>query len=431
MECAHISCLGLIIDKNMSTLSTYQIYGKLMSSFSYSYSGVELSHVSATKIWAKAKGEQVYGLKHLIRFFVSLDYGEAFSPSRRGIFIATFMENYRKDHYDLYNTVINGLMIKPAVTNLYELKKKVSIHPIIIVKMLYYFFVRMKNERLGFLEKIQWAAEYVYLANNIQELNKKDFSGVKKYLCMCHVLSLENLMTQYFKNKGVETFSLQEGIYLVYKKNIVLGSIAYELFATDHLLCWGQYTKDEYVEYGIAPSRIEVSGYPKCHKLITFKKGNAYKKCLVMLAGPIFGDVNAKLLEMLERMKDELDITLKSHPANYAAIEVYAKENSFDIVPQKRTVGECFESGVYDFSIAVNTTAYYESWMAGVPSLRYYDERFDNFYGFEDFFSDENQLSVMIKGYRTIPKTEEEVQKMLEYAIGFGIDNYNKVLNNE
>lgn len=401
-----------------------------MNVLNYSFQGVDLSHVSATKIWSMAKGERVFGLKQFARFFIAIDASKLQVPESNG-FLATFMENYRRDHYDLFNTVVYGLSNKPTVTNLFDVKKRVAFHPILATKITVNVFRKLSKENISLVDKLRWAAEYMYLVNIIKELNKIDFSKVEKYLCMCHVLSLENLMTQYLKTKGITTYSLQEGIYLVYKKNIVLGSIAYELFATDHLLCWGQYTKDEYIEYGIDSSKIDVAGFPKCHNLALFKENNDYKNCLVMLAGPIFGDVNSKLLEMLKSMKDELDITLKSHPANYTLMERYAQEHNFNIVDKTKTVGDCFASGKYDFCIAVNTTAYYESWMAGIPCVRYYDERFDNFYGFNDFFSEEEQFKSMIEGYRVCPKTEDEVKEMLKYAIGFGLDNYDKVINGE
>ena len=317
---------------------------------------------------------------------------------------------------------------KPSITNLYELRHKLTCHPALIFKITRDIFKQFNKADLNFKEKLLWASEYVYWANVLEDLKNIDFSKTKKYLCMCHILSMENLLTQYFRKIGIETYSLQEGIYMVYKKNPVLGSIAYELFATDHLLCWGQYTKDQYIEYGRDASRINVVGYPKCKVLIPQKQNNQYRKCLIMLAGPIFGDVNKKLLSMLEPLKDEIEVTLKSHPVNFEEMEAYAINHNFSIEPRTRTITDCFENGVYDFCIAVNTTAYYEAWMAGIPCIRYYDERFDNFYGFEDLFSTKQEFDTLLGQYRTDSKTEAEVRGMLEYAIGFGIDNYNDIV---
>jgi len=409
-------------------MTTYTKFKALMQSLEYNYRGVELSHVTALRAWALARGENTFKLTHFFKMFLAMDVQNLNLPNQNG-FMATFMENYRKDHFELFNNVVRNLSEAPSITNLFELKNKISWHLFKDLKIIFVVFRILKKTDLRMIEKIHYGIEYAYWINTIMELDKIDFSKVKKYLCMCHVLGMENLLTQYFRKKGIETFSLQEGIYLVYKKNKVLGSIAYELFETDHLLCWGQYTKDEYSAYGIDPRRISVAGYPKGETIKPQKEGNEFRNCLVLLAGPIFGDVNNKLLKILLGEKDHLKITLKPHPANYSEMSAFAVKNCFDITKKGMTVGECFESAKYDFCIAVNTTAYYESWMAGVPCVRYYDERFDNFYGFDDFFSDEEQFKTMINGYRICPKNENEVKEMLKYAIGFGLDNYDKVIN--
>lgn len=410
-------------------MTTYQKYKELMRSIEYSYHGVELSHAIALRAWAVAKGEDTFKTSHYVKMFCAMDVKRLNLLSQNGL-VSTFTENYRKDHFELYNKVINSLTIKPTVTNLFELKNKVSLHLFVDIYLILKVFCKLRIIDIKLTDKIHLGIEYAYLVNTIKELDKLDFSKVKKYLCMCHVLSIENLLTQYFKNKNITTYSLQEGIYLVYKKNKVLGCIAYELFETDHLLCWGQYTKDEYINYGIESSRINVAGYPKINQLKPLDNKNKYKKCLVLLAGPIFGDVNDKLLKLLTDMRNDFEFTLKSHPANYALMLAYANSNQFNIVPKSETVSACFESGRFDFCIAVNTTAYYEAWMAGIPCVRYYDDRFDNFAGFDDLFSDKLEFQELIRNYRRKSKNEDEIIRMLEYSIGFGINNYDDILNN-
>lgn len=405
-------------------MSEFERYKVLLRRLQYRYKGIELSHVYACQIWAEANGINTFSIICLANFFLAQKVSKLKLPLENGIF-STFMDTQRKDHYDLYCSVIRRMSVQPSVNELFNIKKKLSIHPLIIYRVLGSVF----NKALPFKKKIIWAAKYTFLCNTINELDKIDFSKVNKYISMCHVLEMENLYTQYFRKRGIPTYSLQEGIYLVYKKNIVLGSIAYDLFATDHLLCWGQYTKDEYVKFGIDPNRIRVAGYPKCNTMAQLKPNNPYKSILVLLAGPIFGDVNLKLLQLLERQKSDFDITLKSHPSNYEEMENYAKRNGFNIISKAQTVNDCLTSGNFDFCIAVNTTAYYESWMAGIPCIRYYDERFDNFYGFNDLFSDDAEFISMIENYRKNPQTEIEVKEMMEYAIGFGLDNYDTIIN--
>lgn len=411
-------------------MSNFENYKRLSKLLAFNYKGVELSHVTACQIWAAANGEKVFSMRGLFNFFLKYNVSSLKLPAENG-FLSTFMESWRKDHHDLYMSVVDRLAVHPEVNELFNMRKKPSVHVVNIYKTLKNILKHLKSSELSLWERLNWAANYTLLCNTIDTLNKMDFSKVHKYLCMCHVLGLENLLTQYFRNKGITTYSLQEGIYLVYKKNIVLGSIAYELFATDHLLCWGQYTKDEYSAFGIEPSRVNVAGYPKCNIIKPLKKDNSFRKCLVMLASPIFGDVNMKLIQMLNAKRNEFNFTLKSHPVNYVEMEDYARSNNFNIVPKSKTVNDCLVSEEFDFCIAVNSTTYYESWMAGVPCVRYHDDRFDNFYGFDDLFSNEEQFKTMINGYRVCPKTEDEVKEMLKYSIGFGLDNYDKVINED
>lgn len=409
----------------MTDAERYRILSK---SLEYQYKGIELSHVVALKIWGAARGKHVFSWYHLANLFLAYDFRRLKLPKENG-FLSTFMEERRKDHLKLYNTVISRLTSCPVSNNLFDLKKRISFHPDLIIKLGYFFFLRLRRSGIPLGDKIKWFSEYVLLCNSIQELEKIDLSKVRKYLSMCHIIGLENLLTQFFREKGIMTYSLEEGIYMVYNKNFVIGSIAYENFATDHLLCWGQYTKDQYSEYGIESSKIYVAGYPKEQVLKSQKTNNRYKKCLVLLAGPLFGDVNSNLLSMLEFIKEEYEITLKSHPVNYLQMEAYANSHLLSIVPQKQTISDCLNKGEFDFCVAVNTTAYYESWMSGIPCIRYYDERFDIFYGFDDLFSTIEQFNQILEQYRQKTKTESEVKAMLEYAIGFGIDNYDRIVN--
>lgn len=409
-------------------MTNVERYRELCKFLAYKFKGIELSHIVALKIWGEAREKKIFTWHHLVYLFKAYDVRKLKLPEHNG-FLATYMEEWRKDHYTLYNNVLSKLKDTPERNDLFNLKKHFAFHPLVIIKLLYHFFFALKRSRLSFEQKLNWFSEYVFLCNTIVELRTIDFSKVTKYLSMCHVLGLENLLTQFFRQQGIITFSLEEGIYIIYKKNFIIGAIAYELFETDHLLCWGQFTKDQYIEFGIDKNRIDVAGYPKSQELKHQRQDNQYKKCLVMLAGPVFGDVNMNLLSLLDTLKGEFDVVLKSHPVNYSEMEKYAKSHSLSIVPKQQTIADCFINGEYDFCIAVNTTAYYESWMAGIPCVRYYDNRFDNFNGFNDFFSNRDELICLINEYRKKPKNDREICSMLEYSIGFGIDNYDSILS--
>lgn len=413
-------------------MTQYERYRQLSASLEYSFKAIRLNHVIALELWGKAKGSNLFSWRSILKIFLAYDFNSNVLPNDRP-FIATNFSIYgRKDHAELFDEVIKRINKPPYVYHVKPGKfigMKFTFNPLFIARQLLKIFSIIRNADISFFEKCKVTCEYLFICNTILELDKTDWSKTQKYLCMCHVISIDNLLTQFFRSKGIPTYSLQEGIYFIFKKNPVMGSIAYELFATDHLLCWGQYTKDEYAAYGIDPTRIDVAGYPKCNSLKPLKANNSFKSCLIILAGPIFGDVNDRLLDILEILKGELTITLKSHPANYDIMEAYAKKHAFNIVEKEKTMAACLNADVFDFCIAVNTTAYYEAWMSGIPCIRYYDERFDLFNGFDDLFSTKEQLLNMLDEYRKQPKSQEDLVKMLEYSIGFGLDNYNRILS--
>ncbi len=409
-------------------MDKYQNFLYLYNKIAYIYQGIKLNDVSAVKIWGAANGKRSFTWHHFFKMFVAFSLKDLKLPVNNG-FLATFMDNKRADHLNLFNRVVDNFSSLPTINYLFDFKKKVCFHPLLIIKTFVRLIKDFRHIGIPFTSKLHWIVEYIYLENTILELNKIDISRVRKYLCMSHVLDIENLLTQYLRQKGVITYSLQDGIYYIFKKNAVVGSVAYNIFAADHLLCWGQYTKDEYTSWGIDSSRLSVAGYPKGNLQTKQKNSNKYYKCLVMLAGPNFGDVNTKLLNILSSLKTQFEFVLKSHPNNFDVIDSYAKKHSFGLVPKGVALTSCFEGGEYDFCIAVNTTSYYESWIAGLPSIRYFDDRFDVFYGFDDSFSTEDEFLKLVDEYRNHPKTDEEVKKMLEYAIGFGINRYDAIVN--
>ena len=91
-----------------------------------------------------------------------------------------------------------------------------------------------------------------------------------------------------------------------------------------------------------------------------------------------------------------------------------------------KTINDCLKNKGFDFSIAINTTAYYEILMNGIPCLRFHDETFVLMTGLYDFFTNESQFESQISLLQTIPEHQyqDNVNQLLEYAIGLGIDNY-------
>lgn len=408
----------------MNNLEKYKF---LKGKVDFIYKGVHLNNVCALKIWqiATEKNKHKFSIRHFARMVLTYDL----SPLNinRPVF-STFGNYNRNDHLELYNSIIKKIHDKVSSTNIMYWKRKIVFHPITIIRSFFFFY---KLIGLSLSAKIDLAIDYIYFCNLILELDKKNFSQVNKYLCMCNVLSEENLLTQYMKTLNIPTYSLTEGCYFIYKTNPPIDSITYENFETDNLLCWGQFTKDQFTSYGINPKRMIVAGYPKKVNLIKMKNNNSFYKCVVLLARYSYHHSNMKLLKLLSEHTSAYKFYLKFHPNS--DIEYYSKyafEHDMNVISKEKNISECLDNKEYDFIIAVNTTAYYEGLIYGIPCLRFSDGSFDLQYGYDDVFSNSKEFLDKLTFIKSLPTKDyqKRVDDILQYAIGCGIDNYAAIL---
>ena len=97
------------------------------------------------------------------------------------------------------------------------------------------------------------------------------------------------------------------------------------------------------------------------------------------------------------------------------------------LVPPEKTVGQCVDGSSFDWAIAVNTSAYYEALMRGVPCLRFFDGSFKMMPGFDDCFRDENAFVALMSSIQSGLKDgryQRNVNDTLRYVVGLGIDRY-------
>ena len=404
----------------------FERYKELKGSVDFVYKGIHLNRVLTMKIWNIANKKERFSFKHIVKAFM------VFNPHPMRIdkpIFSTFGQQNRKDHQEVYDSVIEKLGNNVVSFSLLKWKRKITFHPLLILRVLKFF---CPKRQLSLRNRIDLAADMVFYGNLLLEFEKVDFSRTEKYLSMYNALGIENLLTQYMRQKNIPTYSLMEGVYFIFSRNNPpFDSIQYENFETEHLLSWGQYTKDEFVSYGISPKRIVVAGYPKRSLLQPMKRENSFKKCIVLLARNFYHHSNVALLTILSRYISVYEFCLKMHPiSDFGFCSQYASEYGMSIVDKGKTVNECLNNKDFDFAITVNTTAYYEALMRGIPCLRFSDGTFELQHGYDDVFETGDEFEFKIAAIRNLDYMNYQslINKELEYSMGIGIDNYQNIL---
>ena len=414
-------------------MNNFEKYKQLKSQFDFVYKGIHLNRVLAIHLWRFANKQIKISWKTYALALLAVDVSKINLPSVNQTILSTFGRYpTRKDHLEIYQTVLNKLNGQASYNNTSEWSYKLSFHPQIILKVCDYIKRELSNSSFSWKEKLGLAVWCIHFCNTLEELQKINLSDVKKYLCQCSVLDLENLFTQYMKQQGIPTYSLQEGMYSIFKINPPMDAIQYENFETDHLLCWGQFSIDEDKSYGISENRLLLAGYPKNVILQALKTNNRYQKCMVLLARDSFRETNNSLLKILASLSSHYQFCLKLHPScDYNYYSDFASLHQMSIIAKGKTINECLNKDEYDFCIAVNTTAYYESLMRGLPCFRFWDKSFDLTAGCNfDIFSTEKEFLDCITLLKTKSHIEYQIDidAALKYAMGIGIDNYRNIL---
>jgi hypothetical protein len=411
-------------------MTNFEKYKRLKNILNIEYKGIYLNRVLSVSIWNMANDKKIsFSWKTSFKIFFSIDVRKlVYNPLENDI-LSTFSMK-RKDHLELYKAVLQKLENRASFNNTIEFGWRFSFNPISMIRIIKSVFYCLRNEKFSFYEKWKMATYFRHFANTIDELDKIDFSSVKKYLSMISMYGFDNLLTQYMKKMEIKTYSLQEGAYSIYTINPPIDSICYENLETDCLLSWGQYSIDEFQKYGISNERLILAGYPKIVHQKSMKVHNKFRKGMILLARDSFRSTNILLLNILLKRTNQYLFHVKLHPSSdYDFYKKYTA-NAVQIISQEKTINDCLNDD-YDFSIAVNTTTYYEALLRGIPCLRFSDNTFDLMYGGDDVFYNDEQFDFEINKImnKPISKYQNEINSILKHVLGLGIDMYQKILS--
>ncbi len=410
----------------MNDLERFRI---LFRQYDLIFDGVHINRAISVELWEFANHRMMFGIHTILKFLFT--YKNVSKIKVDYPILATGGISKRKDYVELYKSVLSKVDKEIEVNWCDKLGSGICCHPIMILNIFLQSYKLLKKTDLDVIERICITVSAVYYCNIILELKKCDFSKVKKYICLVDALRVENVITQYMKKIGVQTYSLEEGIFYIFKGKVPHDAVHYEVLTTDHLLCWSQYVIDEYKSYGVDEKKLSLAGYPKHFELKKMKRLGDMKRCMLLLARDGFDDANFKLLDILSELTNQYSFIIKLHPScNIERYNTYAKSHKMSIVDKSVTISECLNQENIEWAVSVNTTAYYEALMRGIPCLRFEDESFQLPFGWSDIFSNMDDLITKINILKEMDdvKYQEEIDAVLKYVMGIGIDNYREII---
>lgn len=403
----------------------YNGYKSIKEKFDYTYKG--------------------YNLKYLISGYLNLDFDS--KPPVRDIFKEYFLStnfiNLREALNAKEDTLITYLINRTDYRDLaktaqeyYPSSEVVDLSALPLKKISPFSFTYIKHfwkaisllfrRSIGnnLMLRLQLVAIVIKLLNQISVLEKGGYpQHIKRYICFNSSYKEETLLTLYFNKHNAETITLQHGIFCNFKRLIPFDVINYENCVAQKILSWGQSSVDFLTQNGFDASRLNLIGNLKYKDFKIEHINQSFKKCLVLLGRPLYLDTNDKLLDVLKlynaKHNNEIVFYIKKHPFIEDKYHVQHADISHNIIflGREHSVQEVLKSDMVDFSIAVNTTAYYESLALGKPCLRWTEEENEDFYGLDDKFENLQQLEGQIRQLKNKDQAEltKEVKDVIRY----------------
>ncbi len=372
------------------------------------------------------KGEK-FSLKSLLKIFLSFSFKNLGSNCDSFFVLG---KHGRKDYKEIVDYVVAQL--DESECRLFDFNKNPLKVNLSVSNIFNFLKTTIRLRGLSWSNKLLLASKICFYKNNIDALEAVEFSKerCKNAVLFSSVHPWEAMFLYYFSKKKIETYSLQHGVYFIYKKSKPIDMLLYKNFIAHKHLCWGDYTKKEFSSYGIKESQLLIAGYPRPtnETNINTSEGN---KCLVILGRKVLNQSNINLLNVLiDFVNDDKDYCfyLKLHPSlNSSDFDKYIDDENFFILNNEKTMSEVLSMYIYNYSICVYTTAYYEVFLKGLIAFRFHDDSSELSEGIQ------NDIFYDTLGLRELFNSEvkkELVDEKLKYIIGYKINNYKKILGN-
>lgn len=276
----------------------------------------------------------------------------------------------------------------------------------------------------GITTKLYYISFLLKILNQISLIEKNSTNvSIRRYICFNSAYKEEAILTSFFNKRNIETITMQHGIFCDFKISIPFDIINHENLLSQKLLCWGQSTVDYMSKKGMSADRFILEGNLKYRDIQIDNINQKFKTCLVLLGRGNYIETNNKLLELLSSYnklnEGKITFFIKKHPflhdeehKQYASVK-----NNIIFLGKEHAVQEVLSSDLVDFSISVNTTAYYESLALGKPCLRWTESENEEFYGMDDKFENQEEFNQRMNSLKSKNQTEitKEIKQIIQY----------------
>lgn len=409
------------------------IYEKVKQNLKLDYRGYDLKKVLSINLLT-----MVHGFK----FSFKSDFINAFTarkieiPENSNNQILFSMGNYgdRKDYYEIMDYVCSGVESDRLDINFSD--KKIVLNLANFISSL--LLLRSLDKALSIKERLSICFKVSHYRNTIDYLEGRVCSvKYRRYCSFCSSHAYEAILDLYFQKRQVPTYTLQHGQYFIFKDSTI-DLIVYENMVANNLLCWGRFTKDEFMNFGVPEKKLLVAGYPRnVNHLSPYAVQKESLRLLVLCARPKYDLNNKSILKVISSFVDKypyrVTVVVKTHPSlNQSEYKNLATKFGF-IYSEGETIKELIANGGFDFSISYNSTAYVDSYINNLISLHYQDDQRESSEQIlSDSFTNDVDLLNKIDYLSSVSGEEEtwqEVRSRLLYLVGYGIDKYSDVLD--
>ena len=418
--------------ENTKNYAQYRQYCELKRNWKVNYKGINLVEACAIDlIDAIVVGHQanyyhiVCALSQRIRV---APLKKAFE-TRTNIF--TFAFPNRKDHLALSRAYVSSVDDSWLVVLNYYYSPYKSISRWL------HFWKEVRTLPITFINRVFIAARMAGYSCVIDDLEKQ-FASVnlnsKQLIPFCATVYHEALLTLFFRSKGATTYYTFHGIFGRYLQFIANDVVNGENILSNYILAFGEGQRQDLIrDFHVSPNKIKVAGNPK-YPYHQIQIQNSFRSCLILGGAGMYDEALRQLLIEADKLAEQMHIqmALKPHPlSKIYEDEVWKQIKHITLLDKSDTITSLFDSGQYDFAITHNTSSYYECMIAGLKPFRWGNNENVDFEGLDDRFYSAKQLEQMIQDAQQTDSAllSQEAEQLLIRVIGYGINNYNQLIN--